>query len=90
MSRYPRRPGGHTRAALDQVDEPTRRRDEKVATHALELAELVADARAAVDDGGGDAGAVDELLRLVVDLYPPRRDNTRVIRSELWAPSQRV
>ena len=53
--------------ALDEVDETARRRDEQLAS-TLEVAQLLADVRAAVADDGARAREVAELARLVVDL----------------------
>ena len=54
-------------AALDEIHEPSRRRHEQVAP-ALDLAELLPDLRASVHDNACDARAVQELLRLLLDL----------------------
>ncbi|EJK47208.1 hypothetical protein THAOC_34092 [Thalassiosira oceanica] len=54
-------------AALDEIHQPSRRRHEQVAS-ALDLAELLPDLRASVHDHAGDARAVEELLRLLLDL----------------------
>lgn len=54
-------------SALNEIDETTRRGHEQIAA-ALNLPELIPDIGPTVDDHRGDAGAVEELLRLVLDL----------------------
>mmetsp|Transcript_59436 Transcript_59436/g.145470 ORF Transcript_59436/g.145470 Transcript_59436/m.145470 type:complete len:254 (+) Transcript_59436:636-1397(+) len=54
-------------ATFDQVDEPSWRRDQKVAT-ALDLPELVTDFSTTVDTDTGDTCAVTEPFRFLVDL----------------------